>query len=70
MCWVLLLALQMKKMELMEFKQLAQDYIESISGGQYLNLDLSDSKAYIFFAVAFGLSAKERTVGGIFYLKC
>lgn len=31
MYWVLLLALQMKKMGLMEFKQLAQDYTERAS---------------------------------------
>lgn len=60
MYWVLLLAfaLHMKKMEITEFKQLVQDYIEIASWGQHLILDLSDSKAYIFFAVAFGFPAK------------
>lgn len=43
--------------ELMEFKQAAQDHIASMFWGWDLNLDLSNSIAYIFFAVAFGLLA-------------
>lgn len=56
--------------ELMEFKQAAQDHIASMFWGWDLNLDLCNSIAYIFFAVAFGLLARGKTVESIFYLRC
>jgi hypothetical protein len=42
----------------MKFNQLAHDYTANLLQGWYLNLDLLDTKAYIFFAVAFGFLAQ------------
>lgn len=46
----------------MKFNQRAQDYAASTLHGWYLNLSLSDTVAYIFFAVAFVLQASGRSV--------